>query len=188
MLIKLPIFVSHFPYVQFKDIKIFESKTVYEKYSVGNDVISDLQKKIVDENRQLLLDNRVPLNKIRFVFTSEFTYDIDKNIINPKYDVMLPIKISDGNVCEKSPLIEIGKPENCIVVRVNTYKVPDNYKFIKFLIKESKKGVVIFIADDMTILNHKKEPYHFSVDSEYIRLINLDDAIEFYKFDTLWSE
>ena len=50
------------------------------------------------------------------------------------------------------------------------------------MIKKSKKGVVIFIADDTASLN---EPYHYSVDSEVIRLINLDEAVEHYKFDTV---
>lgn len=187
MLIPFPIFIPMFPYVQFKEVSIFEGKTVYEKHSMGDDgELQDWQKELVKINKALLLDNRVPINKVRFVFQPSFTYDVDKNIINPKYDVMLPINGSNGKVNEKAPLIEIGKPSKFISVNVISYKVDDNYEFIKHMVKKAKRGVAIFIVDEMvTNLKGVKERYHSSVDSNIIRMINLDDAIEYYKFDTV---
>jgi hypothetical protein len=127
--------------------------------------------------------NQVPLDKIRFVFNPCFTYDADKNIVNPKYEIFIPLrKDGSGLFDNKAPVIEFNKPEKLMMVSVSNYKVDDNYDFIKQMVKKSKRGVVIFIADDTTFLN---EPYHYSVDTEVIRLINLDEAIEYYKFDAV---
>lgn len=189
MLFPIPIFIPQFPYVQIKEVSIFEGRTVYEKHSMGTDgeITGDWQKDLINKNRQLLLDNQVPINKIRFVFTPIFTYDIDNNIINPKYDVMLPINGSNGLFAKNAPLIELNKPKNLISVTVHNYKVEDNYEFIKLMAKKTKRGLVYFVVDEMVDDFFKKEKKHYysGVDAEIIRLINLDDAIEYYKFDTV---
>lgn len=180
MLFPFPIILSTYPYVKivFKEINFFKNNVVYEKYTLGNNSeINDALKQLVKYNKELLLNNQVSINKVRFVFQPVFTYDINNDIINPKYDIMLPINGDNGLFVKNKPIIEINKPENIISVSVNTYKVDDNYDFIKLMQKKSKRGIVILLADEMTILNKKEELYHFSVESEYIRLINLDDAI-----------
>lgn len=188
-MIPVPMFIPVFPYIQIKEVSIFEGRTIYEKHSFGNDgeITADWQKDLINKNRQLLLDNQVPINKIRFVFQPSFEYDVDKNIINPKYDTMIPIDGGTGKVKMGQPEINIGRPENLIYVPVITYKVDDNYAFIKHMVKKTKRGIAIFIVDEMiTNLKGEKEHYHSSVDCEVIRLINLDDAIEYYKYDTVW--
>lgn len=103
----IPTLIPQYPYIKFKKVNIFEGKTIYEKRSVGNDgELLDWQKELITKNRNLLLDNQVPINKIRFVFQPSFEYDVDKNVINPIYDVMIPI---DG---EKEELKSIIKDLN----------------------------------------------------------------------------
>ncbi len=179
MILPIPIFLSTYPYVKIKNINIFKDKIVYEKHTLGNNgEISNSFKALVNTNKQLLLDNQVPINKIRFVFQPSFTYDIDNNIINPKYDIALPINGNNGLFANDQPVIEINKPKNIMMIPVNSYKVDDNYEFIKSILKNSKLGVVIMLADEIvTKFDGSKEPYQFSVDSEVIRLINLDEAI-----------
>jgi hypothetical protein len=175
----IPIFISEFPYVKFK--KRY-SPNEYKRFDNSVE-LNQKSKDMIKTNRDLLSLNQVPLDKIRFVFNPCFTYDVDKNIINPKYETFIPLrKDGSGLFDNKAPVIEFGKPEKLMMVTVLTYKVDDNYEFIKEMIKKSKRGVVIFIADDTTFFN---EQYQFSVDSEVIRLVNLDEATEYYKFNTV---
>ena len=184
----IPTLISKFPYIRFKKTSIFEGKTIYEKRSVGNDgELLDWQKELITKNRNLLLDNQVPINKIRFVFQPSFEYDVDKNVINPIYDVMIPIDGETGKVKKEHPEISIGRPHNLICVPLFTHKVENNYDFIKHMVKNTKRGIVIFIIEEEhgELFSGYFEKHHFSVDTEYICLINLDDAVEYYKFDTL---
>jgi len=178
MIIPIPIFLPIYPYIGYKYINIFKNKVVYEKHTIGNNgVAPDSHKELIKANKQLLLDNQVPINKIRFVFQPTFTYDVNNNIINPKYDIMLPINGNTGLHAKDHPIIEINKP-NIKMIRVNSYDVDDNYEFIKNLIKKSKLGVVIMLANEVvTLFDGREEQYFFSVDSEVIRLINLDEEI-----------
>lgn len=178
MLFPIPIFLPTYPYLGYKYINIFKNKIVYEKHSMYYGEISESLKTLINTNKQLLLDNHVPINKIRFVFQPIFTYDIDNNIINPKYDILLPINGNNGLFAKDHPVIEINKPKNMIKIPINSYCVEDNYKFIKHLVKNSKLGVVIMIANEVvTHLDGSEILYEFSVDSEVLRLINLDDVI-----------
>jgi hypothetical protein len=179
MLFPIPIFLPSYPYIGCKYVNIFKNKIVYEKHTLGsNGEVSNLFKVLVNTNKQLLLDNNVPINKIRFVFQPTFTYDIDNNTINPKYDVLLPINGNNGLFANDHPVIEINKPKSLIRISVNSYRIDDNYEFIKHVVKNSKLGVVIMLANEIvTHLDGSEEPYNFSVDSEVIRLINLDEAI-----------
>lgn len=178
MLIPIPIFLPNYPYVRYKYINIFKNKVVYEKYNMGCGEVSHSLKTLINTNKQLLLDNYVPINKIRFVFQPTFAYDVDNNIVNPKYDILLPINGNNGLFANDHPVIEINKPKNLIRISVNNYSVDNNYEFIKHLAKNTKRGVVIMLANEVvTHLDGSEVPYEFSVDSEVLRLINLDDVI-----------
>ena len=88
----LLLFTKKFPFLKFR--KRY-SPNEYHKVSV-NELNSDEKlKKLLAENKELLLLNQVPLDKIRFTFQPTFTYDIDNNVINPNYIILLPTK--DGN-------------------------------------------------------------------------------------------
>ena len=181
MLIPILKISTNYPYIiiQLKEVKFFKNKIVYEKHIVGNDdKYNDDQKTLINKNKQLLLDNQVSINKIRFVFSPNFTYDINNNIINPNYEMLIPINANNGKFSKNSPIIEINKPKKLIHVSVNNYSVSDNYIFIKTMVKKSKLGVVIMLADEITtLLNGKTIQYLFGVDSDVIRLIDLDDVI-----------
>lgn len=133
-------------------------------------VIVDLGEKeglAMKRNKEILLDNQIPLNKICFVIKPIFSYDIDKNKINPEYEMMLPLRTDNSGLFDRNaPIIEISKPENLVRVSVNNYygHPYDNINFIKQLAKTTKKGIVICLEND--------------VDDEIIRLINLDEVVE----------
>jgi hypothetical protein len=171
-------------YIFGKVANVFEGKTVYEKYTFGAVKLTDHQKSLVKLNRGLLLDNQVPINKVRFVFSPTFTYDVDKDVINPKYDAMLPLNGSTGLFKKKAPIIEIGKPEKFIRVNVDSYKVNDNYELITDMLNYGKRGVVIFIVDEMianfVVDKGIPERYHFGVDTEELRIASLDATVEHY--------
>jgi hypothetical protein len=168
----------------FGKINVFEGRTVYEKHTVGGDLLTDQQRGLIKLNRKLLLDNQVPINKVRFVFSPTFTYDVDKDVINPKFDMMLPLNGSTGLFKKKAPVIEIGKPEKLIRVVIDSYKVNDNYELITDMLNYGKRGVVIFLVDEMiaNFIVDKGIPqaYHFGVDTEVIRIVSLDATIEHY--------
>jgi hypothetical protein len=164
-------------------LKTIKSKTVYHKHTVGTEVIDKKMRDIIHYNRNLLLDNRVSINKIRFVFQPVFTYDVDKDVINPKYEIMLPFDYKTGQFRNNEPIIEIKKPENIIGITVDTYKFDNNFAQLKEILKNSKLGIVIFIYDD-TILNPftKNEiPYKFGVDTDIIKYADLDEKVREYK-------
>jgi hypothetical protein len=171
-------------YIFGKVANVFEGKTVYQKHTFGADVLTDHQKSLVKLNRRILHDNNVPINKVRFVFSPTFTYDVDKDVINPKYDAMLPLNGSTGLFQKKAPVIEIGKPEKLIRVNVDSYSVVDNYELINDMLNYGKRGIAIFIVDEM-VANFgidKGIPlrYHFGVDTDVIRIASLDATVEHY--------
>lgn len=110
-------------------------------------------------SKEQLIENKIPLNKIRFVFEKSFLYDVDNNIINPSYKSMIPIK-------KKHPVIEIGKPEHTILVHLGENRTYDNFTHLKNLAKKSKKGVTLLVGDNY---------------EDVMWTASLDDAIEFYK-------
>ena len=176
MLIPIPIFIPLFPYVdiQYREINLFKDKTMYEKHTFGNDGIyhNDLLT-LINKNKTYLLDNNVPLNKIRFVFQPTFNYDVDKDIINPKFDVLFPINGNNGLFCKDKPEITINKPKNLITIAVDSYRFDDNYKFIKDCLKSTKRGIVIYISD---YPNNE-----FCVDDDVIRMSIIDMEINNHK-------
>jgi len=132
-------------------------------------------------NQNLLLDHGVPIGKIRFVFGRQFTYDVDKNAINPSYYAFFPINGNNGLFAKDVPVIEIGKPDNLVTVIVGNYQMADNYAFLKETLKKSKRGIAIMINDEIIPTVTGPEVYRFSVDDEVIYFANLDYAVEHYK-------
>jgi len=149
--------------------------TTYQRVDIGDDVSDDF-KELEDNNRKLLRLNGVNTNKIRFVFMPTFLYDIDNNIVNPKYLAFFPLR-DDNRFDKDAPVIEIGKPKNIVGVSVNSYKVDDNYEFIAELVKKTKKGIVIYIVEheDAVRFDGTTFSYEFGVDSEELRLRDLDE-------------
>ena len=166
----------------FHKINPFKGKPVYVKYPMGSNIITSDQEKLIAKNRKLLLDNQVPINKIRFVFSPTFTYDVDKNIINPKYDVMLPVDVN-GKLVKDAPVVEVNKPHTMVLVGVSSYYAIDNFAFIKTMLKNSKKGLVIFLEDGIFLEYGTHDDY--GVDTEVLRIANLDDAVEYMKSQDL---
>jgi hypothetical protein len=175
-IIPFPIFISEFPFIKFK--KRFSPNEYMRVPSMPLN-LNLKDKTLITRNRHLLSLNQIPLNKIRFVFQPAFSYDIDKDVINPQYETFIPLrKDGSGLFDNKAPVIEFGKPEKLVMIVVNNYKVNDNYVFIKQLLKNSKRGIVIFLADD--IGEKISSEYKYYVDSEIIRLSDLDEEVEKY--------
>jgi len=147
----------------------------YEQVTIGNDGSYEHFQDLVAKNRELLKLNGVKTSKIRFVFGPTFTYDPDRDIINPKYDIMIP----KGGV--DYPPIELpNKPKRLLKGVVNSYKFEDNYEFINEAVKKSKRGIVIFLHEKEIVkgLRGESHEYGFSVDSEELRLRDLDEICE----------
>lgn len=148
-----------------------EPANEYTRIDVGDNLDDDF-KALLKKNKELLTLNGVSLNKIRFVYTPAFRYDIDNNIINPKFVALIP---SNKN----APIIEIDKPKNVTVISVRSYGVEDNYGFIKMMAKKSKRGLAIYICDHKDAIDSEgnKFSYEFNVDADELRLRNLDEII-----------
>jgi len=174
----IPIFVSKFPFVRFEKIDVFKHKIVYAKQRMSKTELTEKQRELIKYNRNLLLDNQISLNKIRFVFSPNFIYDKDNDVICPEYTIMLPLRETNGSFDNNSPIIEINKPQNLVNVSVNNYKVyDDNYLFLRQLTRNTINGIVIYLADNViTSHNNEEMDYNCSVDSDIIRLINLDEV------------
>ena len=142
----------------------------YTAVTIGND-FSEGYEKLVKKNRNLLSDHGINLNKVRFVYTPTFFYDVEKNIINPSFTAMLPSKKS-------APIIEIGKPKNVVEVKVAMYHSSDNYGFMKDLAKNSKKGIVIYIKrfEDAIKDDGTKFTVEEGVAEPFVKLVDLDDV------------
>jgi hypothetical protein len=127
------------------------------------------ERALIKHSRDVLSFHQVPLEKIRFVFTPSFTYDIDKNTVNPEYEMMLPLR-NDGSGLfnTNEPVIYLNKPENSIMINVVKYRVDDVYDFVKQMVKNTKRGVVIDINIPL------------SMNSSTVRLVNLDDEVKKY--------
>lgn len=182
MNIPVPVLIPMFPFVKFE--KRY-SPNEYKKV-ISNNKNSQFYKDfqlLVTKNRDLLISNQVPLNKIRFTYQPCFTYDIDNDIVNPTYEMFIPLrKDGSGLFDNKAPVIDLNKPKNLMMVNVHNYKVDDNYAFIKQMVKNSKKGIVIFIVNKIfDTMDGTQELYYSSVDSEILRIADLDRAIVEYE-------
>lgn len=161
-----------------RKIDLFKKeKSIYKKFTINGEPLTTEFQELIKKNRRLLLDNQVPINKVHFVFLPTFNYDINKNIVNPKYMVLMPVSLSTGKFT-KDVKISVDKPEHLATITVTDYRVDDNYGFIKNILKNSKKGVVIYICDD-EYLNFNGDTH--GVDTDVLRLAILDEEIEIYE-------
>jgi hypothetical protein len=142
-------------------LKLFRKESEPVKYNTlyqNANLMSKEQKELLKSCRRILTDNKIPINKIKFVFESSFVYDIDTDTINPTYKQLVP----DNN---KYPTIEIGVPHNIMTVFLGENRTYDNYALLKLLTKKSKKGVALLVDTDF---------------EDVMWLANLDDAIDYY--------
>ena len=146
-------FTRNFPYIRFYKKLTSED---YHDAQVTDNVSNDEEMVKISKNQ--LIDNKIPLTKIRFVSESSFTYDVDNDAINPIYKIILPKK-------QRNPIIEIGKPENIMTVFLGENRTTNNYDLLKRILKKSKRGVVLQVNTDY---------------EEVMWLANLDGAVEFY--------
>ena len=149
----------------------------YQSVDICDDVSDDFRE-LIKKNRNLLSDNGLNLNKIRFVFSPTFTYDIDRDTINPRYRIYLPLRNDDSGLFDKdAPVLELGKPANLVTATVNNYKFEDNFAFIKELTRKSKRGIAIYIIEHQDAVDcfGNKFSYEHGVDSEMVRLRDLDE-------------
>jgi hypothetical protein len=136
-----------------------ESEPVkYDTFYQNAYPISKEQKELLKLCKRVLTDNGVPLSKLKFVFETSFTYDVDNNTINPLYKQLIPNN-------KKHPTIEIGVPQNTMTVFLGENRMYDNYKFLKDKLRKSKKGVAILVDIDY---------------DDVMWIASLDDAAAFY--------
>jgi hypothetical protein len=154
---------------KFPFFKVVEVQTPpnFDTVIVNGEDLTEIEKKQIKAAKELFALQQIPINKVRFIFDFKFTYDIDKDIVNPKYTVLVPRKKKKDN----HP-IEIGVPENLMTIEIGVYQTDyDDFNNVRSIIKNAKKGVVIK-------LNHSD---HFSGMEHDILMANLDAAIEFQK-------
>ena len=137
----------------------------FDTLIVNAEELTPEQKIKIKEAKDLLNFHGIPLNKVRFAFDRTFTYDVDANVVNPKYTVLRPRK-------RKYHVIEIGKPENLMSISMGLYQTDDdNFVNVKKIIKKSKRGVVIML--DLSSID-----FHFNYS---FLMANLDNAVDFHK-------
>ena len=129
-------FISKFPFFKIE-------KSGYIKVTVNNKKLTDHQKEMIKFITGILSINQIPINKIRFVFTPTFLYDIDNNSINPIFQIMIP----NYPLRKHKPIIEIDKPVNSTTIKFVDYINIDDHQIIKPIVKASKKGVVMYINE-----------------------------------------
>lgn len=152
----------------------------YEEHQMGDKELTSYQKELINNNRNLLLSNGVPIAKVRFVFHPTFTYDVDADTVNPKYSIMLPVNSATNLFMNDLPVLEIGKPKNIITASMKSYSFDDNYSFIKDILKMNKRGVVIMIGNQEFVSSNINQDYFFSVDGNKLRMVILDDEVNRY--------
>jgi hypothetical protein len=151
-------FTRKFPFISFH--KPLTADDYHEMSIVtGHTNVVPNNESVIKISKDQLIDNRIPLGKIRFVSEASFIYDVDNDVINPTYKVMLPKK-------ERHPIIEIGKPQNTMTVFLGENRNGDNYGHLKKMLKKSKRGVALLVGFDY---------------EEVMWIANLDDAVNYYK-------
>lgn len=147
---------NKFPFISFR--KKLTHVDYREAITLSVPEISRENLDLMQKCKGQLIDNSIPLGKIRFVFQKSFTYDVDNNIVNPQYKTMIPHN-------KKHPVIEIDKPKNLMTVFVGENRTHNNMEHLKRLVKKSKRGVVIMVSDDL---------------EEMMWTASLDDAVMYY--------
>lgn len=141
-------------------VKLFrkDEPVRYDTFYQNANLMSKEQKELLKSCRRILIDNKVPLNKIKFVFETQFTYDIDKNTVNPVYKQLVPNS-------SKHHIIEIGVPQNTMTIFLGENRTYNNYELLKDLLRKSKRGIAMLVDTDY---------------DDVMWLANLDVAVQFY--------
>jgi hypothetical protein len=151
------IITNKFPFIKFQ--KKFKSEN-YKIITLNNNKLTNNQITLIKSCKNILLENQIQLNKIKFVCEQSFMYDIDNNVINPKYQRMIPIKI------KRKPIIDISKPQNIMTIFLGENRTDNNFELLKKLTKNTKKGIVM-LANNSDL-------------NDVMWLANLDNAIDYY--------
>jgi hypothetical protein len=151
-------FTRKFPFIRFYKPLTAEDYHDISIVTGHTNVVPDNQT-MIKLSKDQLIENRISLTKIRFVSEASFIYDVDNDIINPTYKVMLPKKV-------KHPIIEIGKPQNTMTVFLGENRTGNNYALLKEKLRKSKRGVALLIS-----FNYE----------EVMWIASLDDAVTYYK-------
>ena len=130
----------------------------FDTFYLNASLLSKEQVELVKSCRKHLTENKIPINKIKLVFESSFTYDVDKSVINPTYKQLIP----DNN---KYPVIEVNKPLNTMTVVLSENRTYNNYELLKQLAVKSKRGIALMISNNF---------------DEVMWLANLDVAVDYY--------
>ena len=148
-------------------LKIVPKPVDYDSIIMNEKELSDEEKRQIKLAKELFSLHQIPLNKIRFIFDTKFTYDISKDVVNPKYVKLIPKKKTKHN-----HIIDVDAPAELMTITVGTYQTDyDEFKNVREIIKKSKKGVVVSLDDLGT----------GKIGLDYcILMTNLDSAIEFY--------
>jgi len=118
------------------ELEYISKQRLYRKIFVNSENKSKKEIELIKKCKNILIENNVKLNKIRFITNKKFSYDIKNNNINPKY-----IKIVDN----KNEIVYLNKPENLIRIELTKYVFYDKQIFflLKNAIKNVKRGIVI---------------------------------------------
>jgi len=136
-----------------------ESEPVkYDTFYQNAKPMSRAQKELLKLSKRILIDNGVPLSKLKFVFDTSFTYDVDNNTINPPYKQLVP----NG---KKHYTIEIGAPLNTMTVFLGENRMYDNYVLLKEKLRKSKRGIAILVDTNY---------------DDVMWMASLDDAAAYY--------
>ena len=130
----------------------------YDTFYQNANLMSKEQKEQLKSCKRILIDNGIPLSKLKFVFDKSFSYDVDNNAINPTYKQLVPNN-------KKHPTIEIGVPMNVMTVFLGENRTYNNYVLLKEKMRKSKRGIAVLVSEDY---------------DEIMWLASLDDAHDFY--------
>jgi len=150
----------------------------YELHGVKKN-ISNEQIKLQNKNYKFLKSKGVLKDKVRFVLTPCFTYNISNNEINPEHRIKIPI-MDNGLIDRSTDVIDLDrdKNESTIMICVLTYE-NINWELLSYKINNSIKGFVFFIHEKEKYLNifGEESIYSQSCSDYRIRYINLDEEI-----------
>ena len=156
---------------KFPFIKIVPKIVDYDSVIVNEKRLSDEGKRQIKKAKEILSLHQIPLDKIRFIFDTKFTYDVIKNVVNPRYVKLIPKKKT-----KYDQSIDIDAPAELMTIHVGPYQTDyDDFKNVREIIRKSKRGVVIML-DDSGSGNLSGLEYN-------ILMANLDSAIKFHNIN-----
>lgn len=148
--------VNKFPFITFRKKPLTGED--YTTITLHNNPIEEIDATLLKICKNQLLSNGISIHKIRFVNETSFIYDVDNNVINPQYKVMMPNN-------SKNPIIEIDKPLNTMRVFLGENRTDNNFELLKNITKKSKRGIVLLLSDEL---------------EEVMWTASLDDAAAYY--------